>query len=377
MKNVLAVVGTRPEVVKMAPVVRELARREDATVRLVSTGQHREMTARLLEEFDLAVDHDLGVMREDQALPALTARLIEGLSSTFAESRPDAVLVQGDTTTVLAAGLAAFYEGIPLGHVEAGLRSHDDTAPWPEEMNRRLTDSLSRWCFAPTAGARDNLLREGIDPARVHVTGNTVIDALFWMRDRIENHPPVIAAELERTIGDRRAILVTGHRRESFGPVFDGLCRAMRRIAETHDDVVLIYPVHLNPRVRAPVEKILRGHDRILLLEPLAYDQFVWLLAQCLLVLTDSGGVQEEAPALGKPVVVMRDKSERPEGVAAGNAILAGTDESAIVAAVSRLLRSEQAYRERARVALPYGDGQAAGRIVDALLSVDGADRRS
>jgi len=372
VKNILAVVGTRPEVVKMAPLVHELARREGVAVRLVSTGQHREMTGRLLEEFDLTVDCDLGVMRADQELAGLTARLIEGLSSTIAATRPEAVLVQGDTTTVLAAGLAASYSRVPLGHVEAGLRSHDDSAPWPEEMNRRLTDSVSRWCFAPTEEARSNLLREGVDPARVHVTGNTVIDALFWMGKRIRENPPTMSAELERAIGERRAILITGHRRESFGAVFEGLCRAMRRIADAHDDVILIYPVHLNPHVREPVETILRGHERILLLEPLAYDQFVWLLGRCHLVLTDSGGVQEEAPALGKPVVIMRETSERPEGVASGNAILAGTDEELIVAAVSGLLTSEQAYRQRAQVALPYGDGRAASRIVDILLSDDG-----
>ncbi len=369
MKSVVVVVGTRPEVIKMAPLVHELRRRAGIETSLVATGQHREMSAQALATFALSVDRDLAVMREDQALAPLTARLIERLTETIQDLKPDVVLVQGDTTTVLAAGLASFYERVPLGHVEAGLRSHDDASPWPEEMNRRLTDSLATWCFAPTAQARENLLREGIDSRRIHVTGNTVIDALLWMRERVEQHPPPISRELTEFIDGRQVVLVTGHRRESFGPVFEGLCRAMLRIVEEHPEAALIYPVHRNPSVRQPVQQLLEGQDRILLLEPLPYDQFVWLLSRCRLVLTDSGGVQEEAPALGKPVVVMRDNSERPEGVEAGNVVVAGTEESAIFEEVSTLLTSEKTYRERARVALPYGDGHAARKIVEILLS--------
>ena len=369
MRRIAVIVGTRPEVIKMAPLVHELRRRESLSVTLVSTGQHREMTAQAMGCFDLVADRDLDVMVPDQGLASLTSRLVERLAGTLRELRPDALLAQGDTTTVLAAGLAAFYERVPFGHVEAGLRSHDFTAPWPEEMNRRLTDTLAAWCFAPTEESKQNLLREGVDPASVHVTGNTVIDALLWMRERVEREPPPLDPEIERALAERRLVLVTGHRRESFGPVFEGLCRAMRRVVEHYPDVALVYPVHLNPNVREPVRRVLEDHDRILLTEPLTYDRFVRLLAGCTLVLTDSGGVQEEAPALGKPVVVMRDNSERPEGVASGNAVIAGTDEERIFAEVGRLLDSESAYRERSRVAMPYGDGRAAARIVEILLS--------
>jgi len=369
VKSVVVVVGTRPEVIKMAPLVQELRRHPEVETSLVSTGQHRDMSAQAFASFELTVDRDLALMREDQALGPLTGRLIERLTETIETLRPDAVLVQGDTTTVLAAGLASFYERVPLAHVEAGLRSHDDASPWPEEMNRRLTDSLATWCFAPTQQARENLLREGIDSRRIHVTGNTVIDALLWMRERLERHRAPVSREIVEFIDGRPMVLVTGHRRESFGPVFEGLCRAMLRIVEEHPEVVLVYPVHLNPKVRRPVQELLAQQDRILLLEPLPYDQFVWLLSSCRLVLTDSGGVQEEAPALGKPVVVMRDHSERPEGVEAGNAVIAGTEENAIFDEVSTLLTSDETYRERARVALPYGDGHAARRIVEILLS--------
>ena len=369
MKSVVVVVGTRPEVIKMAPLVHELRRRAEIHTSLVSTGQHRDLAAQSLASLELRFDRDLAVMREDQALAPLTGLLIERLTQTIQELQPDAVLVQGDTTTVLAAALASFYERVPLGHVEAGLRSHDDSSPWPEEMNRRLTDSLATWCFAPTPQARENLLREGIDSRRIHVTGNTVIDALLWMRERLEHRPPPVSPEVVEFIEGRPVVLVTGHRRESFGPVFEGLCRAMLRIVEQHPEVALVYPVHLNPNVRRPVQRLLGGQDRILLLEPLPYDQFVWLQSKCRLILTDSGGVQEEAPALGKPVVVMRENSERPEGVETGNAVVAGTEEGAIFDAVSTLLTSEAAYRERARVAMPYGDGRAAERIVKILLS--------
>ncbi len=375
MKSVVVVVGTRPEVIKMAPLVHRLRRHDEVETTLVSTGQHREMTHQALAAFDLTPDRDLEIMRENQSLAQLTATSIEHLTETFRELHPDAVLVQGDTTTVLAAGLAAFYERIPLGHVEAGLRSHDDGAPWPEEMNRRLADSLSHWCFAPTRHSRDNLLREGIDPARVHVTGNTVIDALFWMRERVTRHAPPGTEEFQGWLEGRRAVLVTGHRRESFGSVFEGLCRAIRRIADEHPDVVLVYPVHLNPNVQQPVRRLLAGHDRIRLLDPQPYDRFVWLLDRSQLVLTDSGGLQAEAPALGKPVVVMRETSERPEGVELGNAVVAGTDEQAIYDEVHRLLSSETAYRERPRVELPYGDGRAAEKITEILCAAGTAER--
>jgi UDP-N-acetylglucosamine 2-epimerase (hydrolysing) len=376
VRRIVAVVGTRPEVVKMAPLVRELNARVGVECLLVASGQHREMSEQMLACFELVPDRQLAVMSPDQALDALTSRLLEGLGATVRELRPDALLVQGDTTTVLAASLASYYERVPVGHVEAGLRSHDDLAPWPEEMNRRVADSLSSWCFAPTEQAVANLRREGVAQERIHLCGNTVIDALLWMRERNERHPPRVEQELASRLRGRRMVLVTGHRRESFGPVFEGLCRAMRRIADEYDDLMLVYPVHLNPRVREPVQRILGGHARILLLEPQPYDGFVWLLARCFLVLTDSGGVQEEAPALGKPVVVMREKSERPEGIASGNAVLAGTDEGSIHDELARLLDSAESYEARARVSLPYGDGQASRRIADALLGAGEATLR-
>lgn len=367
LTKIMLIVGTRPEVIKMAPLLRELQRRGDSRTLLISTGQHRDMSAQALASFELTPDRDLGVMREDQELPALTAMLLEALARTIREDRPDIVLVQGDTTTVLAGALAAFYERVPLGHVEAGLRSHDDGAPWPEEMNRRVADSIARWCFAPTEGARRNLLGEGIPDQRIFVTGNTVIDALLWMHERVRRRAPELPPGLREFIANRRTVLVTGHRRESFGPILEGLCHAMARIAEQHPDVALVYPVHLNPRVLGPVHRLLGGRERILLLDPLSYDAFVWLMDRSHVVLTDSGGVQEEAPALGKPVVVMRERSERPEGVEAGNARVVGTQQERIYEEVHRLLTSDQEYRARAKVTRPYGDGFAAGRIADVL----------
>ena len=363
----MVLVGTRPEVVKMAPVVMELHRRSDFACLLVSTGQHREMLAQALAVFDLEPDEDLKVMREDQQLPELTARLVEGLAGMIRKHRPDAVLVQGDTTTVLAGTLAAFYERVAVGHVEAGLRTGDFDAPWPEEMNRCLADRIATWCFAPTDVARDNLLREGVPSERVFVTGNTVIDALLWVRAKVRDTAPALPDDLAEFVARHRTILVTAHRRESFGEAFERMCRAMLRIVERWDDVALLYPVHLNPNVREPVNRMLAGHDRIRLIEPLAYEPFVWLMDHSTFVLTDSGGVQEEAPSLGKPVLVMREVTERPEGVASGTARLVGTETDRILTEVTLLLDDADEYARRAQIANPYGDGQAAKRIVDVL----------
>lgn len=363
----MVLVGTRPEVVKMAPVVMELHRRSDFACLLVSTGQHREMLAQALAVFDLEPDEDLKVMREDQQLPELTARLVEGLAGMIRKHRPDAVLVQGDTTTVLAGTLAAFYERVAVGHVEAGLRTGDFDAPWPEEMNRCLADRIATWCFAPTDVARDNLLREGVPSERVFVTGNTVIDALLWVRAKVRDTAPALPDDLAEFVARHRTILVTAHRRESFGEAFESMCRAMLRIVERWDDVALLYPVHLNPNVREPVNRMLAGHDRIRLIEPLAYEPFVWLMDHSTFVLTDSGGVQEEAPSLGKPVLVMREVTERPEGVASGTARLVGTETDRILTEVTLLLDDADEYARRAQIANPYGDGQAAKRIVDVL----------
>jgi len=370
MKNIqraLVLVGTRPEAVKMAPVVIELRRRAHLQCLLVATGQHRRMLSQTLAAFDLQADEDLEVMREDQELAGLTARLLEALTGTYRRLSPDAVLVQGDTTTVLAGALAAFYERIPVGHVEAGLRTHDLDAPWPEELNRTLADRICTWCFAPTETARENLLREGVPQERIFVTGNTVIDALLWMRDRIRRKPPELPDGLAALVGRHRTLLVTAHRRESFGETLERMCHAMLRIVEQFPDAAIVYPVHLNPNVRKPVKRLLSGRERIRLLEPLAYEAFVWLMDHCHFVLTDSGGVQEEAPSLGKPVLVMREKTERPEGIAAGTACLVGTRVEKILAEVSRLMDDPTEYDRRSKVANPYGDGKAAHRIVELL----------
>jgi len=368
LKRVMVLVGTRPETVKMAPVVMDLRRPgRGMECVLVSTGQHRQMLAQALTVFGLEPDEDLAVMRENQELSGLTARMLEGLTATYRAHRPDAVLVQGDTTTVLAGTLSAFYERIPVGHVEAGLRTYDFNAPWPEEMNRSLADRISTWCFAPTETSRGNLLAEGIPPSRVFVTGNTIIDALLWISRKVRRRKPALPEGIEELTRRYRTILVTAHRRESFGEAFERMCRAMLAVVERFPDAALVYPVHLNPNVQKPVKKLLGGKERIRLVEPMSYEPFIWLMAHCHFVLTDSGGVQEEAPSLGKPVLVMRETTERPEGIAAGTARLVGTDVERICTEAARLLEDPAEYERRARIANPYGCGDAARRIVDVL----------
>lgn len=359
-KRILAVVGTRPEAIKMAPVIRALRSEPWAEVRVLATAQHRQMLDQVLDAFAIVPDVDLDIMAPNQTLPELTSRLLSRLDEVFARERPDAVLIQGDTTTVMTAAMAAFYRHIAVGHVEAGLRTGDLQNPFPEEMNRIVAGRLSRWHFAPTAGARDNLLREGFDPASVHVTGNTVIDALLEVVRR-EVPLPVEVPE------GRRMLLVTAHRRENFGAPFREVCEAVRDIADRHADVHVVYPVHPNPNVSGPAHEILSGHARIVLCPPLDYLPFVAAMKRAHLILTDSGGVQEEAPALGKPVLVMRQETERPEAVEAGVVKLVGPVREAIVAEASRLLDDPEAYARMARGVSPYGDGRAAGRIVDIL----------
>jgi UDP-N-acetylglucosamine 2-epimerase (non-hydrolysing) len=356
---VLLVIGTRPEAIKLAPVFARL--REDGRLptRLVLTGQHRDLVDDVLPTFGLAPDDDLAAMTEDQSLAGLTARLLTGLDAIMAREPPLAVLVQGDTTSALTAALAAFYRKIPVGHVEAGLRTGDRFAPFPEEINRRLIADLATWHFAPTLRARDALLREGVAEADVLVTGNTVVDALR----RVLDHVPAPADELPRP--GRRLLLVTAHRRESHGPPLDALCRALRRLADAHPDLDVCFPVHPNPRVRASVDRALVGHPRIALRPPMAYAAFVHLLARADVVLTDSGGVQEEAATLGIPTLVARDITERVEAVAERRTELVGTDEETIVVRVAAQL----AQPRRSSSSAIYGDGQASLRIVDFLVA--------
>ena len=369
MLRVLSVFGTRPEAIKLAPVIRELRRRPGFLARVCVTAQHRQMLDQVLEVFQIEPDYDLDLMRSDQSLFEITARALGALETVLREDKPDIVLVQGDTTTVFMATLAAYYLQIPVGHVEAGLRTHDKYNPFPEEGNRRLTDVLADFCFAPTESSRENLLREGVPDERIFVTGNTVIDALQETVQRLgalDTDPP-LPPELVGLSGSPRIILVTGHRRESFGQEFENLCWGLRKLAERNEDVCIVYPVHLNPNVQRPVQRILGGVNRVVLTEPLEYTPFVWLLSRCHFVLTDSGGIQEEAPALGKPVLVMRKKTERPEGVEAGVARLVGTDTESIYLEGQRLLDDAGTYGKMAQAINPYGDGQAARRIADIL----------
>jgi UDP-N-acetylglucosamine 2-epimerase (non-hydrolysing) len=370
MPAVLFVFGTRPEAIKLAPVIDALKRDPAFRVRVCVTGQHREMLEQVLRLFDIFADVDLALMQRDQELGALAASILTGVGDVLRDARPDVVIVQGDTTSAFAAGLAAFYAGVDVAHVEAGLRSGDISAPWPEEANRRLLSVVTRFHFAPTEDARANLVREGVDPAHVHVTGNTVIDALQKTVFRIANDDTLrtrLDAELAFLDCHRRLILVTGHRRESFGAGFESICHALADIAREHDDVEIVYPVHLNPNVREPVHRILRGHERIHLIDPVDYLAFVALMTRSDFILTDSGGVQEEAPTLGKPVLVMRDTTERPEGVRAGNVRLVGTQREAIVAAANLLLRDHAEHAKMSRPSDVFGDGTAAVRIAEIL----------
>lgn len=378
MNKILLVVGTRPEVIKMAPVFRELRKSAVLSPVLVSTGQHREMLDQALDAFGLAADHDLQLMQPGQTLPELTGRVINAVNGLIGEQRPDAVLVQGDTTTVLAGAMAAAMAKIPIGHVEAGLRTYDMNHPFPEEMNRRLVSPLARWSFVPTEESKQNLLSERIDPETIHVTGNSVIDSLLWMREKVNGRTEPIAATAKRLqipgdFAERflsggaerkgKLILVTGHRRESFGGGFEDICQALLELTKAHPDVGILYPVHLNPQVREPVNRLLTGNPQICLIEPAGYEDFVWLMDRCYFLLSDSGGVQEEAPSLGKPVLVMRSTTERPEGVTAGTCRLVGTNREKIVHEASLLLSDPEEYKLRSQLQNPYGDGKTAQRI--------------
>lgn len=368
--KILSVVGTRPEAIKMAPLIRALDADDRFSSSLCVTAQHRQMLDQVLQLFDLTPDFDLDIMKPGQNLSDITGAILGGIGEVFASHRPDLVLVHGDTTTTFATTLAAYYHKIPVGHVEAGLRTGNLHSPWPEEANRKLTGALAAHHFAPTSTARQNLLREGVSPPSIHVTGNTVVDALLHVSDRIGRD-----AELESRMqeqfdfldAEKKLILVTGHRRESFGDGFERICRALLKTVEDFPEVELLYPVHLNPNVREPVNRLLGGVDRIHLIEPVDYLPFVWLMNRANLILTDSGGIQEEAPSLGKPVLVMRETTERPEAVEAGTVKLVGTDIDLILKEITSLLRDPDAYREMSVAHNPYGDGKACERIVRAL----------
>lgn len=366
--KVLTVFGTRPEAIKMAPLVQLLSNRRGIDARVCVTAQHREMLDQVLELFDIQPDYDLSVMKADQTLFSLTTDVLIAMKPVLEDFAPDLVLVHGDTTTTMAASLAAFYLQIPVGHVEAGLRTGNIRSPWPEEINRKVAGAIADYHFAPTDRARDNLLRENVVPDRIHVTGNTVIDALQQTAAKIagdETLRNTFAAQFDID-ADRRLILVTGHRRENFGGGFQRICAAIEALA-ARDDVQIIYPVHLNPNVKGPVEDRLMNLPNVHLISPQPYLPFVYLMTRSDIILTDSGGVQEEAPSLGKPVLVMRDTSERPEAIDAGTVLLVGTETSAIVNAANRLLDDSDAYQSMSMAHNPYGDGHAAQRIVDAI----------
>jgi len=369
----LTVLGTRPEAIKRAPVIKELERHPEIVSRVCVTAQHREMLDQVLELFEINPDRDLNLMRKGQSLFDITADGLRALEAVLKEEKPDVVLVHGDTTTTFITSLAAYYLKIKIGHVEAGLRTYDKYNPFPEEMNRRLTDTLCDLYFAPTDLAKQNLLREGVLEEKVFVTGNTVIDALFLVLSR---ESQVGGQQLLEDSGlstdDSRLILVTGHRRESFGKGFENMCQGLKRIADHYPDIQVIYPVHLNPNVRKPVQRILGAIRNVHLIEPLDYALFVFLMNRAYLVLTDSGGIQEEAPSLGKPVLVMREKTERPEAIEAGTAKLVGTDSERIFTEAQRLLDNADEYNKMARAVNPFGDGKAAERIVQVLQDYAG-----
>jgi UDP-N-acetylglucosamine 2-epimerase (non-hydrolysing) len=366
--RVLSVFGTRPEAIKMAPVVAGLAHAEDFESGVCVTAQHRSMLDQVLTLFEIRPDYDLNVMTAGQTLGSVTTSVLNGLDAVLADFRPDRILVHGDTTTTMAASLAAFYRMVPVAHVEAGLRTWDRYAPWPEEMNRKITDAISDLYFAPTETSRRNLLNEGVAAEAIHVTGNTVIDALLQVVRQIESSPMLQEGFARQfaylSSNRRRLILVTGHRRENFGDGFESICQALAELSR-RDDVEIVYPVHLNPNVREPVNRLLAGLPTVHLIEPLEYLPFVYLMNRAYLIITDSGGVQEEAPSLGKPVLVMRAVTERPEAVDAGTVRLVGTDRACIVAEASRLLDDQQAYLAMSRAHNPYGDGAASSRIVE------------
>lgn len=371
-KKCLIVFGTRPEAIKMAPIIQAL--REEVHIietKVCVTAQHREMLDQVLEFFDIKVDYDLNIMRPDQNLYTLTSNLILQLQEPLEEYKPDYVFVHGDTTTSMAASVASFYSGAKVCHIEAGLRTNNKLSPFPEEVNRQITSRIANYHFAPTVVSREHLLKENISKKNIVVTGNSVIDALLIARDKLQEYTNTEIEDLKSIVNEKeRLILVTGHRRENHGQGFINICQALRRIAEQHPHLTIIYPVHLNPNVLEPVRTLLKDVKNIKLVNPLSYPAFVWLMNKSYFVLTDSGGVQEEAPSLGKPVLVMRDTTERPEAVDAGTVVLVGTDIDKIIHFSNKLLLDDDYYKKMASVQNPYGDGLTSSRVVDFLKSV-------
>jgi UDP-N-acetylglucosamine 2-epimerase (non-hydrolysing) len=374
MKKILIVFGTRPEAIKMAPLIKEFEKTKDFfNVKICITAQHREMLDQVLKIFEIKPDYDLNIMAPGQDLYDVTSKVLLGLRNVLKEFNPDLVLVHGDTTTTLVGSLASFYKKIPIGHIEAGLRTGNIYSPWPEEANRLLTTQLAKYHFAPTKKNKNNLLKEKISEENIVITGNTVIDALFWVLNKIKNNSQLekdIINELNNNgykISNRKFILITGHRRENFGNGFFNICNAIKELAQKYKNFDFVYPVHLNPNVRKPVKEILSNIDNVFLIEPLEYMPFIYLLSKSYLVLTDSGGIQEEAPSLGKPVLVMRDTTERPEAVEAGTVILVGTNKENIVSNVSKLIENETLYKKMSYAHNPYGDGNASKKIVNFL----------
>jgi UDP-N-acetylglucosamine 2-epimerase (non-hydrolysing) len=383
MKKVMLVFGTRPEAIKMAPLVKEFQKQPKRVETVVCvTGQHREMLDQVLKIFDIKPDYDLNIMKQGQDLYDVTARVLTGMRDVLKEVKPNVVLVHGDTTTSTAAALAAFYQQIPVGHVEAGLRTHNIYSPWPEEMNRLLTGRLATYHFSPTPLSRNNLIKESVDDRNIIITGNTVIDALYWVVDKIKNNKELdneledilskAGYDVNRLNNGKKLVLITGHRRENFGDGFINMCTAIKDLTVKYPDLDFVYPMHLNPNVRKPIHEVfgenLSGLKNMFFIEPLEYLSFVYLMEKSSIVLTDSGGIQEEAPGLGKPVLVMRDTTERPEVLDAGTVKLVGTDYNKIVNEVSSLIDDKAAYEKMSKAVNPYGDGLACGRIVNALL---------
>lgn len=383
MKKVMLVFGTRPEAIKMAPLVKEFQKQPKRVETVVCvTGQHREMLDQVLKIFDIKPDYDLNIMKQGQDLYDVTARVLTGMRDVLKEVKPDVVLVHGDTTTSTAAALAAFYQQIPVGHVEAGLRTHNIYSPWPEEMNRLLTGRLATYHFSPTPLSRNNLIKESVDDRNIIITGNTVIDALYWVVDKIKNNKELdneledilskAGYDVNRLNNGKKLVLITGHRRENFGDGFINMCTAIKDLTVKYPNLDFVYPMHLNPNVRKPIHEVfgenLSGLKNMFFIEPLEYLSFVYLMEKSSIVLTDSGGIQEEAPGLGKPVLVMRDTTERPEALDAGTVKLVGTDYNKIVNEVSSLIDDKAAYEKMSKAVNPYGDGLACGRIVNALL---------